>query len=406
MRPLRVLIVHNRYREAMPSGENIVVDREVELLRGRGLEVFTFFRSNDDYAELSVWPKISASITPVVGNWSARSFRRALQEHQPDVVHVHNVYPLISPTIIDDCGRAGIPVVATVHNFRHRCLRGDFFRDGQICTSCDDRRFAFAGVAHRCYASSGAASAVLAAALLRHRSTWRRVSCFIAVSDFVAECLVSWDFASDRIEVLPNPFADPGPPSTPGDGFVYAARLQREKGIGLLLDAWERSGLDGGPPLYIAGDGPMRASVERRASRMASVEVLGSLRFDELSSVRRRAAVGVQCSLSYEAHPSVGESYALGRPVVATALGGAAGVVNSSIGWQCEPTPESLADALVAASDRADVARKGAAARRHYERTYTPERIGARLEEILRSVAASSDRQPPHVADSGAADEG
>jgi len=390
---MRVLIAHNRYRSGTPSGENIVVDREVDLLASRGHDVETFFRSNDDYADLSAAQKIRTSASPVFGSSARKDFQKSLRAFRPDVVHVHNVYPLISPMILDDCREAGVPVFATIHNFRLRCIKGTFFRDGQICTDCEGRRFPTAGIVHGCYGESIAASSVMAIALARHRPRWEGIDGFIAVSDFVADYLVKWGIDRSLVHVIPNPVEDPGEPSPPGEGFVFAARLTEDKGLLLVLDAWEASGLDGTIPLYIAGDGPLRGEAEQRAARLTSVQVLGPLTGPEVQALRRKGAVGLQPSLWFEAHPSVAESFALGRPVLATNVGAADSVVNDQVGWRSPPTVASFADAFRTASDPREVVARGAAARSHYERTYEPAVVASQLESRFSELLTRPGQQ-------------
>ena len=202
------------------------------------------------------------------------------------------------------------------------------------------------GVVHGCYGESVAASSVMAVALARHRRRWEGIDGFIAVSGFVADYLVKWGIERSRVHVIPNPVDDPGDPSPPGEGFVFAARLTEDKGLLLVLDAWEASGLDGAVPLYIAGDGPLRAEAEQRAARLSSVHVLGALTGPEVQALRRKGAVGLQSSLWFEAHPSVAESFALGRPVLATDVGAANSVVNDRVGWRSPPTVADFAGAL------------------------------------------------------------
>lgn len=367
---MRVLVVHNRYRAALPSGENRVVDDEVVGLRAAGIEVATFFRSSDELAEMSVTDRLRAASSPVLGLSSAASFAATVDSFGPTVVHLHNPYPLISPRVVNECHRRGIPVVATIHNFRLRCMNGLFFRDGSVCTACEDKTVPWPGVAHGCYRGSRPQSAVMAAALTVHRPAWRKVSQFIAVSQFVADRMQGWGTPLGRISVKPNPVDDPGEPSEPGSGFLYAGRLSEEKGIRLLLDAWDESGLDGKVPLLIAGDGALASEVAERARASHSIELLGALDPPGVRAARRRSGAGVTCSLWFEAHPAVAESFAEGRPVLATRVGALGTVVNDSIGWLADPTPRSLAAALVAATDGDKLRRKGIAARRHFEATY------------------------------------
>ncbi|MEY4601586.1 MAG: hypothetical protein RLZZ201_1277, partial [Actinomycetota bacterium] len=127
---------------------------------------------------------------------SRQALRETLDRVRPDVVHLHNPYPLVSPTVIDDARERGVAVVATIHNFRLECMSGMLFRDGAICTACEAHRFPWPGVRHGCYRDSYAQSTVMASALAMHRRRWQGVSRFLAVSGFVKKgLLLGCDYA-------------------------------------------------------------------------------------------------------------------------------------------------------------------------------------------------------------------
>jgi len=278
-------------------------------------------------------------------------------------------------------------VVATIHNFRLRCMNGLLFRDGAVCTECEDRVIPWPGVRHGCYRDSTTQSVVMATALARHGPAWSRVARFLAVSDFVARRLTAWGLPPERIRVKPNPVVDPGPPPPLGEGFCFAGRLAEEKGIRLLLDAWAASGLDGHLPLRIAGDGPLRDEVAARCAASASATYEGLRSADELRAIRTATAVQVMPSLSFETHSAIAESFALGRPVVATATGALGDLVDPSVGWAVAPTPDALADALRAAAQPTAVHPRSMAARERFLSTYEAARVTRSLLAHYAAVA-------------------
>src|SRR5581483_6752869 len=162
---MRVMVVHNRYRSALPSGENAVVDQEIGWLRAAGVDVVPFLPSSD---EMSLWDKALLPVSPI---WRPR--RGTVRAARPDVVHLHNPYPLISPSIVRAAHAYGVPVVQTVHNYRHVCAAASFFRDGLPCHDCRGRVFAVPAIRHGCYRGSRAQSAVMATTLAVNRPTWR-----------------------------------------------------------------------------------------------------------------------------------------------------------------------------------------------------------------------------------------
>ena len=166
--PLRVLVVHNRYRSGQPSGEDRVVDQEIALLRSAGHDVTLFERHSDDIAAMSL---LERAMVPVRVPWN-RSVRselgRQLREQRPDVVHVHNTFPLLSPSVVQACADVGVPTVATLHNYLQVCPRGTLYRDGHVCTDCT-RRLPLPAVRHGCYRDSRPATVPLMATTLVYR---------------------------------------------------------------------------------------------------------------------------------------------------------------------------------------------------------------------------------------------
>src|SRR5277367_3334015 len=129
---MRILLVHNRYRSAAPSGENRVVEQESESLAALGHEVMRFGRSSDEIAQWPVAKKASLPIRTIWSRETHRDLKALLRQHRPEVVHVHNTFPLLSAAVLYACRDARVPVVATVHNYRLVCASGTFFRDGAI----------------------------------------------------------------------------------------------------------------------------------------------------------------------------------------------------------------------------------------------------------------------------------
>ncbi|WP_326550460.1 glycosyltransferase family 4 protein [Micromonospora sp. NBC_01813] len=376
---MRVVVAHNRYRQAQPSGENVIVDSEIDQLAAAGVDVIPFLRSSDDIPALPATGKALLPISPSYAPDAQRDLDRLLTEHRPDVLHLHNPYPLISPWAIRTAHRHRVPVVHTVHNYRQVCSSGLYFRDGRICTDCRGRAIGLPGVVHRCYRGSRAQSAVMAATLALHRPTWRSVDRFIALTSAVAEHLREYGIPDDRIVVKPNAIEDPGPPAPLGDGFLFLGRLTPEKGIGLLLDAWQRHPDGTLGTLRIGGDGELRPLVEAAAAGRADIDFLGPLDRSGVRDALRATAVVLAVSTWHDVLPTVViEALASGRPVLGTALGGIPYLIGADAaggagpaGWVVPPETEALAAALPAARDAA--AALAGVARARYETTFHPD---------------------------------
>jgi len=150
---IRVLVVHNAYQHR--GGEDAVVESEIALLRSHGHAVETWYRNNDDVVGMS---SLSLARTTLWSTRTQHDLAAVVIRFQPDVIHVHNTFPLISPSLYWAAERAGVPVVQTLHNFRLMCLNALFLREGKVCEDCMGH-LPWRGVARACYRESRPASA-------------------------------------------------------------------------------------------------------------------------------------------------------------------------------------------------------------------------------------------------------
>lgn len=382
-------MVHNRYRSDVPSGENRVVDAEIEMLAAAGVEVLPYLRSSDEIDGLSAAQTLALPFQPIYGRRALHDLRQLIRTHRPDVVHLHNPYPFVSLSVVRLAHGFGVPVVQTVHNHRHSCMRGSYFRDGAPCVECRGKSLPWPAVQHGCYRDSRVQSVPMAVAFLAHRRDQNDVDRYIALTDSVAQSLVeSGLVVADRVTIRPNSVPDPGSATPPGTGLVYVGRLTREKGVPLLLEAWERAGAPFGS-LTLVGEGPERPAVEAAEKSGRGIRLLGQRTGGEVAAVLAGAAAVVVPSTSPEGLPLVVlEAFAHGRPVLATDGGGLAAAVDGDVGWLTAATADSLSDALHVAA-ASDLTALGAAARARYERTFAPGVVVARQVEIYRDVIAA-----------------
>jgi glycosyltransferase involved in cell wall biosynthesis len=381
---VKILVVHSRYRSGPVSGENAVVADEAQLLREAGHEVHVFEASvSGSFDALRAGPGI------IWDPGRATAVRGLIRRYRPDVVHVHNLFPALSPAVIRAAAAEGVPVVMTLHNFRLMCLPATFLRDGRICEDCIGR-LPWPGVVHGCYRGSRVQSAVLATSLVLHRwlGTFERVRRFIAVSGFVRDKYVAAGFDPSRIVVKPN-FARPGPRREgPGRYFLFLGRLSPEKGVATLLRAWRR---DLGR-LLVVGDGPEAPRLRRLAS--GGVEFRGPVPPEEARRLVAQARAVLVPSVCYEAFPRVVvEAYAAGVPVVASRIGALPEVVEEGVtGLLAEPgDPSSWAAAAERLCDDGLSERLGEGAYRAWATRYTPEANLGRLEEIYAATCTGSE---------------
>lgn len=380
--PLRILIIHDRYRQ--PGGEDVVAAAQARLLREKGHEVRVFEKDNreiDDYGLLS---KAALFLKTADNPAAAAEVAGIVRDFKPQAAHVHNTLPLLSPSVYQPLARAGVRVIQFLHNYRLLCAAGTLYREGAPCRLCVDDSIKHA-VRHRCWANSMWASLAFTRMLQRHRRlrTWHtQVDLFVALNSFMRDMLVRHGAVpEDRIVVQPN-FLYVEPPATAGagEGFVFAARLVPEKGVATLLKA---QGLTGGAQVDVIGDGPL-------LPQPLEPPFSGYLPHAEV--LRRLAAARALVFPSEwpEGCPStIIEAMALSRAVIAARVPGAAELVEDGMtGLLHEPGDAAGLAACMRRlrDDPALAVRLGLAGRAKYLRELSPEAGYRRFEEICRRL--------------------
>ena len=327
---MKIALVHNEYQQ--PGGEDVVFEQEKRILERGGHEVVTYRRSNHEIAELSAIGRRTLVIRTVWASDTHHDFGALLDREKPDVVHVHNTFVMISPSIYSACRKRGIPVVQTLHNFRLLCPGAQFLRDGKICEDCVDHSLV-RSVWHGCYRDSRPATASVALMLAWHRreGTWDElVDRYIALTDFARNKFIASGFAPGKIVVKPN-FVDPDPGAKLGTSALYIGRLSKEKGLHTLLDAWKR--LPKSCSLDIVGEGPQKKELEEEAQRcgLAAIQFRGQLSHTESLAAMKSARCLILPSEWYEGFPmTIAESFACGTPIICSKLGAMEEIVDDS----------------------------------------------------------------------------
>ena len=378
----RVLVVHNAYQHR--GGEDTVVESEIALLRAHGHAVETYTRSNDEVAGMSSLAMARQTL------WSDRTTREIaalIDRFQPDVIHAHNTFPLVSPSLYWAGARAGVPVVQTLHNFRLMCLNALFLREGKVCEDCMGQ-VPWRGVTRACYRGSRAASAALAGMLTIHRGlgTYRnKVARYIALNAFCRGKFIEGGLSAERVVVKPNfvDFASPQP--VPRAGLLFVGRLSAEKGLATLAGALA---LLPAVLLRVAGNGPESSLLDG----VAGVTRLGSLPGETVRQEMSRATALVVPSICYETFGLVViEAFACGTPVIVSRIGALAELVrDGETGLLFEPgNPRDLADKIAWAQAHPEqMAEMGRTARAQYEAEFSAEVNYQRLMEIYAGVLA------------------
>jgi glycosyltransferase involved in cell wall biosynthesis len=266
-------------------------------------------------------------------------------------------------------------------------MKGTMFRDGRPCEDCSGRAVQYPGVVHGCYRGSRPQSVVMATTAAVHRRRWRDdIARSFVLTEFLAERMRRHGLPAAAMVLRPHAVADPGPPAPLGRGAVFVGRLDAEKGVDLLVEAWQRATLPARhAQLTIVGDGPLRSRLEN----VPGVRLVGRLGSDGVTNALRAAALTVVPSRVYEGMSMVAvESLAAGRPLVVTTGGPLPGVAGPA-GWPAAATPAALAAALeTALSDDAELGRRSHLARERYCAQHTEPALLALLERTYRSVVA------------------
>lgn len=387
---IRVLTFHNTYR--VPGGEDRVFEDEAALLESRGHAVLRVQTGNAELSRGGVHNAAAAF-------WNHGVYRRlkdAAGSFRPDIVHIHNDFPLASPAVFHAARTAGAAVVHTLHNFRALCVNGLMHRAGSPCSDCMDQRSLAPALRHGCYRSSRCATAVAAARQVAHKrlATWdRNVDQMIAPSRFVLDKHLASGVSPDRIALKPHFVpGDPRPGDGAGGNALFVGRLMADKGLQTLLDAWRQH--DGGQTLKIVGAGPMQVQVQQAAAADPRIKFVGPCPPDQVGRHMADASCLIAPSLVFESFGRVViEAFAHGTPAIVTGHGALAELIEEGkTGWRVTPDD---APGLSQAIGRALADRPAAQAMRRrcravYEQRYTAQANYEQLTAVYRKAIAAA----------------
>ncbi|MBD1847788.1 glycosyltransferase [Cyanobacteria bacterium FACHB-63] len=384
---MRVLIVHNYYQQF--GGEDQIFQTEASLLESQGHAVHRYTLHNNQIGEAV---PIKTGMNTLWNFQSYRSLRSQIREFKPDVTHFHNTFPLISPAAYYAARDENVPVVQTLHNYRLLCPNGLFFRHGKVCERCLEQPLPISSVIHGCYRNSRVETAAVATMLGLHSSagTWTRlVQVFIAYSQFALNKFIQGGLPAEKFMFKTN-FLHPDPGKGEGKGgyALFVGRLSVEKGLGVMLQAWEH--LNDKIPLKIVGDGPLAELVAEAANRVPGIEWLGRKSLPEVYELMGNAAFLVFPSEWYETFGRVAiEAFARGTPVIAANIGAITELVDPyRTGLHFNPSDSQDLAAKVewAISHPVELAQMRQAARDEFEAKYTAFTNYQRLLEIYQTA--------------------
>ena len=347
---LRVLNIHNNH--AGPGGFEVFYEGTTEILRHNGHDVFTFERDNSTIQTLG--QKVRAFGSAIHSPTTRDQVKTLIERERIDLVHLNNVWPLVSPSVITSCRQAyggrGVPVVMSMQDYKLTCPAGQHLRNGQVCEKCLGGRelwCAFHGCRHNHVWS--AAYTVRNIVNRKRRIFSDGITLYLPCSNFVSEHLAKAGYDADRMHVLPD-FTDLPEDLTfncddkPRKEYIaYVGRISPEKGLDVLIEASRLTGL----PVKIAGDPAKMPELKKIAP--PQVEFVGKLSRDALPGFYRNARFSVVPSTWYECFGIVAaEAQGYGTPVIASRIGGLPEVVQDGVtGLHVNPNdPADLARAM------------------------------------------------------------
>lgn len=385
---MKIVMVHNKYQ--YQGGEDAVFKAESQLLMQHGHEVRVLVFDNKEIG--NSFDKFVHGIRGIYNVRSALALQTLIDNCRPDVIHVHNFFPLASPSIFYTAKKYGIPVVVTLHNFRLVCPSGTLYYNGRIYEDNLRRLIPWSAIFHGVYRNSRIETLGLAGITVTHNliGTWKnKIDKFIVLSEFAKKKFSDSALRvnKEQFVVKPNFVDDTGPGETLRENFfVLVGRLSVEKGIDVVLSALMIKKFN----LVIIGDGPLKDRVISITGSNQHITYLGFQEKDVIIKYLKRSTALLLPSVCYEGFPiSLLEAFASGTPAIVSRLGSLAEIVHDQEnGLHFEPgNPQDLIDKIfILLNDQKLAERLGTNARIAYLNNYTPEKNYYKLMDIYKQL--------------------
>lgn len=334
----RVLIVHNYYQ--VPGGEDTVVANEKKMLEDNGHEVFMYTRNNEEIRKSGIWGKIKLPFETIYSFKTIREVKKVIRENKIDIVHVHNTLPLISPSVYKAAKDCGCKVVQTIHNFRLLCPGATFYRDGHICEDCVKHNLR-CSIKNSCYRGSKLQTLCCVLNLKIHRllGTYKKLN-YICLTEFNKEKILELNESGKKYVNEKKIFVKPNfvnidrkiiPFKKRKKQFIFASRLDKLKGIDLVLEAWKKIK---DYELVICGTGPMKDWCKQyiKDNNISNVKMLGFVPNEEVLNMIAESKALILPTRWYEGFPmTIVESMACGTPVIGSEIGNVGNIIVNNI---------------------------------------------------------------------------
>lgn len=384
---MNLALVHNRY--AADSGEETVVENIAALLAAHGHHVTLFMKSSAEISSM-VLGQTRAFFSGIFNFSVMRAFRAFLNESKPDIVHIHNLFPLISPSVLIECRRAHIPVVMHVHNYRLVCPNGLHMSktDLCICEKCAGGREYWC-ILRNCEGNLPKSLGYALRTYVARKGQFYRanISVYACLTCFQKQRLVAQGYPEDRTVVLPNmvQLSDEPDMSSAGEYVGFAGRVSPEKGIGVFLEAARKC-----PHIEFRVAGNYNHMPDALKQAPDNCRFLGHLRSGELSRFYNLSRIVVVPSLWYETFCLTAvEAQAYGKPVICSRIGALSEVVDDGVTGLLFRIGDSneLADKIQHLWDRPNLCRRmGDAGRHKFRRDYSAQQYYERLMAVYKKA--------------------
>lgn len=389
---MKILVIHNFHRKGSASGDDQVYNWETALLTAHGHSVIKYKVSNDEFDNKNIFGKIKLTFGMMWSFANYRNVKRIISEENPDIVHIHTFFPLLSPSVLYAAKRSGKKVVATLHDTRFICPCATSLRGASLCNECMDGKY-LRMCKYRCFKDSFVQSLVVACVFKYHkkrRSFYEQIDKYICLNDNQINLLLDAGFERNKIEKKYN-FVEDGSSQDlldsgidlPSKYVVFYGRIGEEKGIRILMSMWDKIT---DIPLVVMGSGPLENEFSEWASGKKNVYYLGYTEHGTCISVVRRGEFVVFPSIWYEGCSMVElETQSLGKALIATDLGFSSEAIDDGInGYKIPLNDEDyyIKKIRLLWEDEEMCKKMGKNAREYYCDRYMPEDNYRRLIEI------------------------
>jgi glycosyltransferase involved in cell wall biosynthesis len=348
---MRILVCHNMYNTKFPSGENNMVVQQIKELQNLNHEVTSFLPGSDELTKGRFLKKF-LGVSGVFFHFEAYFFfKKIMKSQQLDVVHFHNLFPLIGPFAIRYFYKRNVPVVLTLHNYRMGCIKGTHFKDNRLCQKCKANSFNAVSFFEKCYRGSFIESFLYEISRRFLVFNYRYVTSFVTLTEFMKNYLQNSIqlTSSQKVEVIYNSSTLPVGATeiihSKTNQIVFLGRLSEEKGIRNLLSAWENCKLDKTKwRLVVAGSGPLEELLDFKKE---GVEFRGKINGSAARDLIAQSKLVVIPSLWFEGFPLVlSEAASLGKGVIVSNIGGLGSLELGRWVIKTDPTSAGLTDTL------------------------------------------------------------